>query len=64
VELDGPELECSARFDQVRDMCAQAGGRDIRIAGSEAERALIWKTRKAAFAAWDGSPRPTTCRTA
>ncbi len=51
VELDGPELECSARFDQVRDMCAQARARDIRIAGSEAKRALIWRTRKAAFAA-------------
>ena len=51
VELDGPEEECTARFDHVMEMCSQAGARDVRVAQSEAERALIWKTRRAAFAA-------------
>jgi glycolate oxidase len=51
VELDGPEDECSARFEQVRALCVEAGGRDIRVATSGNERELIWKARKAAFAA-------------
>jgi glycolate oxidase len=51
VELDGSEEECATRFDVVQDLCAQAGGRDIRVAASEKERELMWKARKAAFAA-------------
>ena len=51
VELDGSEEECATRFDVVQDLCAQAGGRDIRVAASEEERELMWKARKAAFAA-------------
>jgi glycolate oxidase len=51
VELDGPQEECAARFEHVVELCRAAGGRDIRIAGSEGERELIWKARKAAFAA-------------
>jgi glycolate oxidase len=51
VELDGPAEECAARFEDVTAMCAEAGSIDIRIAQSEDERALIWRTRKAAFAA-------------
>jgi glycolate dehydrogenase FAD-linked subunit len=51
VELDGPEAECQARFDQVVGLCEQNGATGVRIAKDEAERELIWKTRKAAFAA-------------
>jgi glycolate oxidase len=51
VELDGPQEECTARFEHVMRMCGEAGSRDVRVAQSEAERALIWRTRKAAFAA-------------
>jgi glycolate oxidase len=51
VELDGPEEECSARFDHVRGLCAAAGALEVRIAGTDRERELIWKARKAAFAA-------------
>jgi glycolate oxidase len=51
VELDGSQEECATRFDQVHAMCAQARGQDIRVAASEAERELMWKARKAAFAA-------------
>jgi glycolate oxidase len=32
-------------------MCVDAGARDVRVAQNDAERSLIWKTRKAAFAA-------------
>ena len=51
VELDGAEDECATRFEHVCALCVEAGGRDIRVATSEGERQLIWKARKAAFAA-------------
>ncbi|MFN2489661.1 MAG: FAD-linked oxidase C-terminal domain-containing protein [Actinomycetota bacterium] len=51
VELDGPEEECSARFDELMGICRNNHSTDIRVAGDAAERALIWKARKAAFAA-------------
>jgi glycolate oxidase len=50
VELDGPEAECETRFEHVREICAERS-LELRVAGSEAERQLIWKARKAAFAA-------------
>ena len=51
VELDGSESECEARFDEVIRFCENNGANGIRIAQTEDERALIWKARKAAFAA-------------
>jgi glycolate oxidase len=51
VELDGSESECDARFDEVRQICERNGATGIRVAADEAERQLIWKARKAAFAA-------------
>ena len=51
VELDGSEAECDARFDEVVAICERNGATGVRIAADEAERELIWKTRKAAFAA-------------
>jgi glycolate oxidase len=51
VELDGSEAECSARFEQVVAICERAGADSIRVARDEAEREVIWKARKAAFAA-------------
>ena len=51
VELDGPEAECEARFENVVAICEANEARGIRVARDEAERQLIWKARKAAFAA-------------
>jgi glycolate oxidase len=51
VELDGPQEECTARFEHVMALCSRAGAFDVRVALSEDERDLIWKARKAAFAA-------------
>jgi glycolate oxidase len=51
VELDGSLAECEARFDDVVRICERAGASGIRIAHDDVERALIWRTRKAAFAA-------------
>ena len=51
VELDGPREECEARFEQLD----RALLRRRRDRGPDrprrAERALMWQTRKAAFAA-------------
>ncbi|HEX8745205.1 MAG TPA: FAD-linked oxidase C-terminal domain-containing protein [Thermoleophilaceae bacterium] len=51
VELDGSETECAARFDEVVSICRANGATGVRVAEDEGERELIWKTRKAAFAA-------------
>jgi glycolate oxidase len=51
VELDGAASECDARFDEVETLCRKNEATGIRVAQDEAERALIWKARKAAFAA-------------
>ena len=49
VELDGSEAECETRFEHVKELCGEADS--VRIAQDEAERELIWRARKAAFAA-------------
>jgi glycolate oxidase len=51
VELDGSERECDTGFEQVKEICDRNGATGIRVAEDEAERAAIWQTRKAAFAA-------------
>jgi glycolate oxidase len=51
VEVDGPVAGCEHDFDLVRQICLSAGSTKIRIADNPDERALIWKGRKAAFAA-------------
>jgi glycolate dehydrogenase FAD-linked subunit len=49
VELDGSEAECEARFEHVKELCRDADS--VRVAQDEEERELIWRARKAAFAA-------------
>jgi glycolate oxidase len=51
VELDGPREECVAGLERLTALCSAAGSLDVRIAQSDAERELMWRTRKAAFAA-------------
>jgi glycolate oxidase len=51
IELDGHDEECDATFDEIVQLCERNKATGIRIAQDEAERALIWKARKAAFAA-------------
>jgi glycolate oxidase len=51
VELDGAERECEARFEEVLAICERCGSDDVRVAKDETQRALFWKTRKAAFPA-------------
>ncbi|MER7442589.1 FAD-linked oxidase C-terminal domain-containing protein [Micromonospora avicenniae] len=51
VELDGPAAEVDAQFTDVERLCREHGAGEIRVAADDAERALIWKGRKSAFAA-------------
>jgi glycolate oxidase len=51
VELDGPTIECDSRFDEIIGICKGNGATGIRIAEDATERELIWKARRAAFAA-------------
>ena len=51
VELDGPVAEVEALMSQVKEQCSKHHSSEIRVAQSEAERMVIWKGRKAAFAA-------------
>lgn len=51
VELDGPEAECRLLMERVDAICRSCGAWEIRLAHSEEERAVVWKGRKAAFAA-------------
>ena len=51
VELDGAEAECRARLDAVLELCRRGGATGLRVARDEAERELIWRARKSAFAA-------------
>jgi glycolate oxidase len=51
VELDGPERECEARFDEVRRLCDGAGASEVVVARDAAEREVFWKMRKSAFPA-------------
>ena len=51
VELDGPVAEVEALMTHVDEICRSNGAWEIRVAQSDAERALVWKGRKSAFAA-------------
>jgi glycolate oxidase len=51
VELDGPMAEVAALMARVNVICRAHGSTEIRHAESDTERTLVWKGRKAAFAA-------------
>jgi glycolate oxidase len=51
VELDGCAAEVEHLMDEVGEICRRCGAWEIRVAQSDAERAVVWKGRKAAFAA-------------
>jgi glycolate oxidase len=51
VEVDGPTAEVDLHMQQVRELCKANGAWEDRLAQSEQERLLVWKGRKAAFAA-------------
>jgi glycolate oxidase len=51
VELDGAPAEVAVQLVRVEEICRRNGAWEIRLAKTTDERALIWKGRKAAFAA-------------
>ncbi|NJR57980.1 MAG: glycolate oxidase subunit GlcD [Cyanobacteria bacterium CRU_2_1] len=51
IELDGLEVEVATNSQRVEAICQQNGARSIRTATDPQERLMLWKGRKAAFAA-------------
>jgi glycolate oxidase len=51
IELDGPRVEVDELFGQVERIADARHAFEIRIARDDAERALMWRGRKSAFAA-------------
>jgi glycolate oxidase len=51
VEVDGLPAGVEAAAQVVADVAEANGARGVRVAGDEAERALLWKGRKSAFGA-------------
>jgi glycolate oxidase len=51
VELDGIAVQVEGDAAAVEDICRRRGAFEIRRATAEADRALLWKGRKAAFPA-------------
>ncbi len=51
IELDGPQVEVDEQFRQVEELAQARHAFETRIAQDAAERALMWKGRKSAFAA-------------
>lgn len=51
IELDGPGAEVDAEAVAVEGHCRNNGAGEIRVAANPAQRALIWRGRKSAFAA-------------
>ncbi len=51
VDVDGPLGECEHTSARALELCREAGSLEIRVPASPAERELMWKGRKSAFAA-------------
>ena len=51
IELDGPAVEVDEQFRLVEELATKRNAFETRIAQDAAERALMWKGRKSAFAA-------------
>ena len=51
IELEGVREGVAQQLEQVRSVCLESGAREVRVAKSPRERALLWKGRKNAFGA-------------
>jgi glycolate oxidase len=52
IELDGPRAEVLVQAERCAALCRERGALDVTVARDEAERALLWKGRKAAAGAF------------
>jgi glycolate oxidase len=60
MEVDGLEAGLDREAERITEMAKRNGAREVRLAGSDAERALLWKSRKQAFGAV-GRLAPSYC---
>src|SRR5216117_3742582 len=51
VELDGLAIGLERQAERVIEICRKNRARDVRLARTDDERALLWKSRKRAFGA-------------
>jgi glycolate oxidase len=51
VELDGVGSQVEEDLGRIEEICSANGAQEIRIAADPADRASVWRGRKAAFAA-------------
>ena len=51
IELDGPVAQVEDDLARVEQLCRANGAVEIRVASDAADRAAVWRGRKAAFAA-------------
>ena len=51
IEIDGARAALDRQAERIVRLCRERGARDVRVAADEAERALLWKSRKRAFGA-------------
>src|SRR5216110_202339 len=59
VELDGLAAGLERQAERIVAICNQNRARAVRVAKTDEERALLWKSRKRAFGAIGGSARIT-----
>jgi len=51
IEIDGLHAGLARQAERIETVCRERGAREVRVAADEAERALLWKSRKRAFGA-------------
>ncbi len=51
IEIDGVRVGLDRQSQRIVERCRERGAREVRVAADEAERALLWKSRKRAFGA-------------
>jgi glycolate oxidase len=51
IEVEGLIEEADEQMWLIKEICYQSGAREVKVAESEEERALLWKGRKNAFGA-------------
>ena len=51
IELDGRQTEVKEQLARSQEICRSRGSQEMRLASTDEDRALMWKGRKAAFAA-------------
>src|SRR6266536_2263559 len=61
MEVDGLEAGLDADAEQITEIATKNGAREVRRANTDAERDLLWKSRKKAFGAVGRLGYPSYC---